>query len=1167
MGANRTEYENLLRNDSSKNLKNKVDESKIGNAYQKYLGKMALPGALAPIGGMMGSNMLQEKADALAASGDVLGSQDFNNYADIALGAGSALGAIAAPLMFRNATKQNVSNALDMNERSRALQKGKRMSVSQKADTALNAGTAIQKAGMGIVGTAYGANALNIAMGGNSLVPGNALIGVSKVAGAGTLGTGAFNGYTIAHGGNPLASLNGGPMDFGDAFGGSTGMAMAALMFSGILGGKITKSIKNMASTSTKDKYKYRSPALNAPSPDRDLDKYNILGTSFGAQVNLLMMTDKLSPYENLVLTALSAIAKNTGAGPALYQFLTGKEDLGSKKLKLAHNKMAALMGQEDEFSSLSGHTRAGKKGTIEQIVQRYNDIMESVDKTILGVSKGIQGGATALNPLNILFGGLFGPSAEKQITSLFGLDEESIRDNAIERTAKNLNLPVSMVTIAETRADKILKMAGDDPDSKKIAVLQLIAEINRNQLLLMLDEKKKSDGGFIGKTQEQFELMDTSSGVTGALKKFRGLVGNVPGIGLIASILALQEARERSKEDTARKLMDDLEYQKGISNDSLSHESLANSFLGTEFPSLFLNSLNLDVERNLLLSEIRNRLDHEAYIKNPTNFRPMHIKRKASNTAWDLVTGSIMTEQDARNSKQSAFKKNEKEIIEFFDQAMKKHPGEKKQIKKRKEEELKSLRDKYKIDELSLQEGKDKENKEKREKLLTTVLVKLEKYLRKSDKSSIFGADVKAGNVGNVVSTRSGLLGLFGKLKNAYIKGGVTGVVFTVLQGVGKSIAVLLKWAWKNKIGKILPGLAIGYLGYIAYTKSNFIRGFVDGGIKTILNMSNTSTALLAGGTVIAYTGVMKLLKTSDARTLFRIGKIVLKRAKNQKMKLGAAVLLTGLIGGAMLNQYTSKGKGLLGRLSNSLGFGGEVEDSEKLRTTDTVSMALGLIGWSLIKYAKNPYVKIAGATMVLGSLVMTTDWTDSINKGKGILYDMLGDTIVPDEWAKYSSANKTESGYAKGSHKDNVYQLNKLHKEQSDLEWKRMMERKAAERKLIQEGAISIINKLSDEARSKAEKLLKLADTDNSGTISTQESEDVQLRDEFIKMAIEQNKILNKIEDKTSAQWLSASEDRKVLFDLANAVYRSQNKTDIDLTIISAVKNGKIKYERKNK
>ncbi len=1022
MGANRTEYENSFRNNSAKDLKNNVDESKLGTAYQKRMGKMMLPGAIAPMAGMIGSSTLQEHAGTLETAGNIAGSQDFSNYADMALGAGSALGAVAAPLMYRSATKQNASNASDMNDRSKALNKGQRMSASQKADTALNAGTAVQKAGMGAVGTAYGANAASVAMGGSGVASGTQLIAASKLGGSLTPGMGGFNAYTASQGGNPFAAMSGGGTSemFGDAFGGSTGMAMAAMMASGILGGKATKGIKSMANAGGKEKYKYRSPALNAPSPDRDLNKYNTLGTSFGAQVNLLMMTDKLSPYENLALTALSAIAKNTGAGPALFQFLTGKEDMGSKNRKLAHNKLAGALGQEDEFSSLSGHTKAGKKGSIEQLITQYSTVMDSIDKTILGVSKGIQAGATALNPLNILFGGLFGPSAEKQISGLFGLDEESIRDNAVERTAKNLNLPVAMVAIAETRADKILMMAGDDPDSKKIAILQFIAEINRNQLMLMLEEKTKDSGGFIGKTQEQFEIMDTSSGVEGALKKFRGLVGNVPGLGLIASVLALQEAREKNKEDTARKLMDDLDYQQGRKDDSLSHEALANSFLGTEFPLLFLETMDLDVERNILLTELRDMVEQHTIGNDSSAMkarRSMYPREKNNNT-WDMVTGSIMSNQEADENKSKDFEKNKAEIIEFFKEAMLKHPYEKKQIKKRKEEELAALSTKYKGSELSLQEGKDKENDKKRENLLTNTLVKLEKWI--SGGSSVSGSSAPG-------KTGSGSLGM--DLKNIFAGGGtLKGKLWSAGKATLMALKSVLQMAVQSRSRVLIGGVALAYLGYrLSKTEfgqelgRNIKSGF--GKITKIASELGLSAGDVAGGVA---RGATALFLGSIFRDIY-----MSIPAKNRKLKLAVGVMALVSMGGTLGIFKKFEGKDLAGLISSlpgvgnlitSLGVGSDtITENDKAKAS--IKSIIEFLGMGLVM-APHPIAKVAGAVLLLG--VSLSDGSGrrelarAIASGRDELDKMIRE-LVPDfvldatdafdEWTGAKTGNQLES------------------------------------------------------------------------------------------------------------------------------------------------------------
>ncbi len=1168
MGANQTEYENSFRNNSASDLKNNVDESKFGNAYQKHMGKMMLPGALAPMAGMMGSSALNAKSEALSGAGDMVGSQDFGNYADMALGAGSALGAVAAPLMFRSGTKQTASNASDMNDRSKALSKGQRMTGSQKADTALNAGTAVQKAGMAGVGTAYGANAANIAMGGSGLVSGQQTMAMMKGASAFTPGGAAVNSALTSQGQNPFAAFTtdaagkAGAVDYGSIGMGGGDMAGMAVMMAAMMGGqKLTKGIKGMANAGGKDKYKYRSASLNTPAPDRDLNKYNILGSSFGAQVSLLMMTDKLSPYENLALTALSAIAKNTGAGPALFQFLTGKEDMGARNLKLSHNKMAGMMGQEDEFSSLSGHTKAGKKGSIAELVEQYSHVMDSIDRTILGVSKGIQGGATALNPLNILFGGLFGPSAEKQISGLFGLDEESVRDNAIERTAKNLNLPVGMVAIAETRADKILKMAGDDPDSKKIAALQLIAEINRNQLLLMLDEKKKDEGGFIGKTQEQFEIMDNSSGVEGALKKFRGLVGNVPGLGLIASVLALQEAREKNREDTARRLADDLDFQQGRSDDSMNHEALANSFLGTEFPLLFLETMDLDTERNILLTEIRDMVEQQSIGNDPSAMkarRGMYPREKKNNT-WNMVTGSIMSNQESDAANAEDFEKNQSEIMEFFKDAMKKHPKESKEIKRKRDLEIDALKRKHGDKELSLQEGKDKENKEKREKLLTTVLLKLQKSISNPQKI-------------NIKNSSTGATAPNTNFLQRFMGGGLKGKLWSAGRATMGALLAVFQMAVQHGKKVLIGGAALAYLGY-RISKTEFGRelaGKVAGAYKFMKKQADQLGITGANVVTVASTVVI----ASIFRDLY-----MAIPAKNKKMRAAVGIMALAAMGatafgtigvfkrlktGSMIDVLYSLP--VIGNLAKSLGMNEDLmPQSENEKTISTIMMILEGMGLMLLN-VKNPWVKGVGAILLFGAFLQKGGGNKirmAIAAGQDafgkMIKDLLGDGMIGDKVFKMINGKLNLTGNVEQAKKNIV--MENVADYNSDIKEMRAKAMKGKDR-YSKDYLKDNIENLKLE-----KKLLRLHKSydEKDGKSADGKIED-RYRKEYDRELLT---ILKKTNEATTEAAQNALKDGETISDgtsqmiaeLRNMARSFDNK--VEFKVISSTRKGKVQYE----
>lgn len=1162
MGANRTEYENSFRNNSADDLRSNVDESRAGNAYQKHLGKMMLPGAIAPMAGMIGSTSFQSSADTAAKAGDMIGSQNYSDYADYALGAGSALGAIAAPLMFRGGARQTSNNAADMNNRSKSAASGERQGIMKNTDNVLNAGTAVQKAGMGAVGTAYGANAIDIASGGSGLVSSQQLMGMSKLSSIATPGGAAVtSGLGMDNAMAPFmkdASGKFGTTDYSEIGMGGGDMAGMAVMMAAMMGGqKLTKSIKGMANKTGKDKYKYKSSSLGA-QPDRDLAKYNVLGSAFTAQVGLLAMTDKLSPFENLALTALSAIASNTGSGPALYNFFTGKEDSGNRNLKAAHNKLANALGQEDEFSSLSGHMSAKKKSSFAQLVDQYSHVMDSIDKTILGVTKGVTAGATALNPLNILFGGLFGPSAEKQISGMYGLDEESMRENAIDRTAKNLNLPVGMVAIAETRADKILKMAGDDPDSKKIAALQLIAEINRNQLILMLDEKAAAEGngGFIGKTQEQYEIMDTSSGVDGALKKFRGLAGNIPGIGLIASIFAMQEARNKNKEQAAMTLADDLDYQLGRQDDSMSHEALAASFLGTQFPILFLETLELDTERNVLLTEIRDMVEQQSIGSDSEAMKARRgmYPRAKGNKAWDLVTGTIMSSQDEEKSREADNVKKKKDIEAFYAEAMKKHPNEKKEIKKQKAAELKALQKESTKGELSLQQGKDAEKEEKRKNktvdFLESITASLEK-MTQPDKSGMGGSQ-----------SGSKMEGLFAEFK---MKGSLGGKLWVGSKIILTALGSLLQWAWQNSMKAVLPAIAVGYLGYLSYTNIGWVKNVVDGAgrmlgtvAKALVQMDNKMAVASTG---LAAYGIFKIVKSPTTRAVGMALWSLFKYAKSNKLKAALGLGIIGVLGGTLLQSFADKGNTIFNRIANSMGLGDD--KGEKITTQDTVAFALGTIGWSLIRYAPHPFMKLGGAVMVLGGLAAGADWGALLNKGKGLLYDLLGDWIVPKSWAQYSSTGSADSYGSTETNQATLKEIKARKDKKNKKDAVEFKERKKRGDMTLQDHMVNA----TDNQKARILSIIAKADKNNDGKATVEELKDAGAQQQIQDFYVEVMKA-NKIAVANSE--MSQEENREQKKAIAAALISIRDMAHWQgqkVVHITAVKDGKPEYPNKNK
>jgi len=1155
LGANTDEY------------KRSKNSSRFGEAYQRRLGSLAIPGAIAPMAGMMGGTALE---NAGTNSDGVVTDQSMVDYGEILGTTGSALGAMAAPLMFRGATKSAINNNADMRKRTDNLNSGKRMTASQRADTALNAGASVKNASMGALGLGYGANAISSATGNGNIMDSNMMMALMKGGNVGSLGGATNAGIAASNDQNVFAGLTGGEYDIGKAMGmgaDGAGLGMAMMLAMSMAGSKATKGIKNLANGDKKNSSKYTINSLTQANPDRSLAKYRLPG-SFDAQSRLLAMTDKLSPFENLALTALSAIANNTGASPALYNFLTGKEDTNNSNLKFAHNKISGVFEDDTEFSSSASSTIGNRnESRTSKLLKGYRNLMGDMDDAILSFAKGTTAGATALNPLNILFGGIFGDSAEKQISELYGLDEDSIRGTAIERTAKNLNLPTAMVQMAETRADKILMMAGDNPDAKKIAMLQMIAEVNRNQLILMLEDKAKSEGSsFIGKTEQNFQDLNVNEGVEGILKKVRGIAGNIPGLGLIASLFAMQEARQKIKEDRDQLFLDTLEFDPNSVTDRNTHQALMNSFMGTEFPSLFLESLDLDIERNILLTELRDE------ILKANGSKPSSREASISDRTWDMVSGTISTNQQAIKSQQEDYKENLKLIEEHYQEVLERDPKRKGEIQeafKQSKKDLKNRKEYSGMNEMSIQNSQDKD---KEQKVQTTFVETLNSIKKSFDKKNEKETNGIAGLSGDKVGLMKILKAFMDKGtlsdndNSKYLRGNALRKGSLILRSIGS----LFVWAWNNKLKMVLPVMGAAYLGYLAYTNSDTIKNMVNGTTKFATDIlgswENIQKLALVGGT--AYTGykIFNFIKSPTGKLVGETLASVFTATKNVKLKAAIGVGLLGVLGWSKISQYFTGDDSILSKIMGSSGLSkllGQKNDA-KLDTLDTVAIALDSIGAGLLM-APSPHAKLAGiAFLAAGGIA--GKWDDikaGMDKGRGMLWDLLGSyasTILPDEWEQYSS--KKEGSLR---NKDEVA-LEKKNVERRQWNQDRILDGKF-KKQLKETGSNLYAGGSNNEAYNNL--LKKVAGDDNK--ISKDEAKDsklIEVLDQMKTDAIQAR--MERVKDGTVTDE-SLAEFKELMFGLQKTLHSlgtvmHEGNKNIQLNVIQSVDGDDIKYKIKN-
>jgi len=864
MGANSQEYNKSL----VERLEEDHAKSYLGKKYDKLAQKT---GPIGTIGGMM-APMAGGAVGNLAAG--VTGNAEWSDYATMG---GSAIGAAMAPIMYRGMQKQATKDIKDTNSRNIDLKRGGKVSGVQALDSMLNAGKSSKGAFMGGMAGGYGYGALT----GNMMDPATmmlagkassalsnpgamAYLAASQMAGANYFGNifgnekthqaallgssvqglgGMASHFGFEGLGKGLTDMGGGIHDMTGMGGSLTGMLTYMLASAG--GNKLMKSIKSSAQAKDTKKYNYKIGDLGRPaSTDRDVTKYDTM-KSVAAQVNLLTVTGQLSPFESLALGYYQSMDKHLLFLNAIYDILNDEEHSKlNKKEDIfgTHNEIGDLFNEfaydENGFSTKNSYIKKEKKGYAERTGDRLSDIYHDTTEFLQNASTDTNAFFEAWNPLKILTGGLLGNSSTKNIKALYGLDEESKKDDAIAQTASNINVPSSMVQVAEMDISQVMKMS-DTIEGKQLAVQSFSASLLQNLLRLRLEEKSKSETGssFFNQTQKNYDSLNHDSWFDKLKDSAVMGLGNVPILNVIAAEIMAGKGRKKRKED-----LDNVKGPQIVESLALSESNEINNddFLSLQFPSLFLENISLDEERNQLLRQML-----ECW-----NCDLSKIKKKSFGV-YDAINGQVTDEVGVQNSFKDKFNEDSSSIYEQYKLAIENDPKNEKEYLVRRDEEILGLKKKLvnsyeqsslKFSDVSSNSIGASQEKEKDEKYKSKMLEAFEAIAEnnKNKKDDINENDINnnQNKMGMVKSGWSQYKGLVSKY----------GLMFGSLFGAGKLAGNLTKMAVKSLFSFVVShkkmGTALGAaaaLGYLAYNYKD--DETVKKGINTLTGWTKAIT------------------------------------------------------------------------------------------------------------------------------------------------------------------------------------------------------------------------------------------------------------------------------------------------------------------------------------
>ena len=883
MGANSSEYEKLSKTKAEK-LAEEQENHWLSKKYSEKFSKLAIPGALAPILG--------------SAAGSALADEGKSSLADYATMGGSALGALAAPIAWRNMDRTSIKDVGDISTRSKGIKKGESLSVAQVTDSALSAGKSMKNASMVGMAGAYGYGALT----GNMMDPAAMALGMKVPNALSNPGSAAFLGGNILSDANYLggvgethmAALPGKALEgIGGMIGKDTGIG-SALMESGsniadmtgfdgsaigmisymmatMLGSKAMSGIKSKANKSDK-KFNYKSADLGKKaSSDIQVQQYDGMGSA-AAQINLLNVTGQLTPAESLTLQYLQSIDKHSSHLNAIFdltKLLVDKD--GDDETFITHNEILDLVseGQNTDFTTTNDYKSTKKIGAVQKKLDNVEEWYENLKIKTHEVSTDFN----SLFKVGSLTGSIFGKSGSEQIKTMYGMDEESKLENAQVKTAKELNIPTNMVVLAEMKIGSVLKTS-DTIEGKQLAIQTFSASLLQSMLQLDLDSNNKDSGGdgFFNKTQSNLDASDKSSNWKDFKDKGWDKLGTLPILGSIAGWHWRKEGIKKRESEKKEEL--EL-YNSEVDSGITSVDELSLGFMETQFPSLYLNNLDLDKERNIWLEKIfKKSTDISKTDISKTDISKTDIsktdkplkgsflklsgtedKKELSNTEdkkeltstedkktqsflYDALTGTFKLEKELVNSYKETFSKNIEDINKYYEKEIKDNPKNKEFLQSRRNEEIETrknqLQEKYSQSNgigTSLQDSQDAEAKEEYDNKMLEAFEGIVVLAKEKEEDKDYNKTFWQKRKENAVSVKDKAGGLMSSLGN--LKGSTFGKTIGNVLGAGASLAkTFLPFVFKSILTtamKYKKASSLAVLAGAGYLASEYLPTFSD--------------------------------------------------------------------------------------------------------------------------------------------------------------------------------------------------------------------------------------------------------------------------------------------------------------------------------------------------
>ena len=1034
MGANTHEYNKTL----AERLEEDHEKSYIGKKYQtlgQKLGPAGLIGSsFAPILGSMAGSTLQHG--------------DLADYADYASMGGSAIGALAAPIMYRSMQKQTARDIKDINSRNNDIKANKKISGIQATDSALSAGKGLRNTAMGAMAGSYAYGALTggqlmdpatmaIMMKGSSALsnPGSAaflaanqMAGAHYLAGPGNTHMAALVGKGISGVGNiansmgftgvgnalghtaTAADVTSGAANtigqhvagFGDTVGNLTGMSgtaigMLSYMLAAAGGNKLTKSIKSMANEKDTKKYNYRVADLGKPaSTDIDVEKYDTM-RSTANQINLLTVTGQLSPYESLALSYLQSINKHSTFLNAIFDLLNiqyGKKQEIQENTFLDHNVISDTLTDNinGEFTSTTDSYHNNKpKNYLERTGDRAAEVYDNLNKWVQKRSTDVSAIATLLNPVKILTGGLLGNSSTKDIKALYGTDEDTKKDKALEKTASEMNLPSNLIQLANMDISQVMKLS-DSMEGKQLAVQAFIASLVQSILQMQLDSSAPDGQGFFDRNQRNLDELGSKDWYDKLKDKSADIIGNIPVLGMLSSIYAMKsgmDSRQKlDEEDAEITLPDTINFDNpaGTKKDD---------FINYQFPPLFLKAMSLDDERNQLLRAILLKDNCCGDSKHKNNLKSgkdplVDIKPKTFGV-YDTISETIGSEAHLHRNLKKSFQDKSEIIHSQYKHKIESDPKNEEKYLQYRDEELKELKKglfkEYKQSTANLGSIGSNEEKKKDKKYKAEMLKAFQTIAKEHDKKFKPEGNLIDSKIGNKVATVGHALNPLNWLKGL---GGNLGYLSKLPFKALKSIYLGAAGALA-KTPRAFKGVAgLGALGllYMAYPKyGNKVIGVLTDNFGKI----GTAVGLVAGGKALSKSELMRSSLLSVSEYFSKIkpkGKVGMALAAT----VGLATL--GYIYAPEIKKGIEKFRKIVSPYIGEFGSEDKKSDaiygnvSKNRNAAGDILMTLGMG----IMTIPGPVTAIGGALVAAAGLGTKVNW-------KNLFKDMLG--RLPD-WVK---------------------------------------------------------------------------------------------------------------------------------------------------------------------